>query len=495
MKRFKHNLSNYQLTTCDMGKLIPIGCTEMLPGDSVQHNTNVVIRVSPLAAPIMHPVTARVHHFFVPNRLSWEFAQGEGTWEDFITGGPDGLNNASPPTKQNTVASGDLLDHLGLPRVLDVEVNVLPIAACNMIYNEYYRDQDLAPEATAYMGAVQNISWEKDYFTTARPFSQKGPTVTLPLGDKAPVTGIGTDAATPAVVHGSLMRESDGTERSYGTAWGAASPGYVYIEEDATNADYPGIYADLSNATGANITEIRRAFAIQRYQEARSRYGSRYTEYLRYLGVRNPKDQRLQRPELLGGGKVQLQFSEIMQSAPNTGTAPENGYGVGDLYGHGMAAMRSNAYRRYIEEHGYIITMLSVRPKAIYQNGIHRSWLRKTKEDYFQKELQHIGQQEIYNNELFADLATGDQTFGYNDRYSEYRSSPSLVSSEFRDTLNYWHMARDFQAMPTLNQSFVECDATKRIHNVQSEHALWVACQHKMVARRIVTNNPTPRVL
>ena len=491
MKRNKHSLSHTHLMTGDMGKLYPIGCVEALPGDAIQHHVNVLARVSPLAAPVMHPVTARVHHFFVANRTLWD---GEKTgddpgssWENFITGGDDGMNVDTPPQIPAGNTEGqELLDYLGIPQHaqgVGVSINALPVRAVNACYNEYYRDQDLCAPRDKHDTTIPTIAWGKDYFTSARPWTQKGPDVTIPLGTEAPV-------AHSLIGSGKRISVYNAANDTYQHM----SSSGVMLENSTSDGSYnESLYVDLSKALGANVNDVRKAFAIQRYQEARARYGSRYTEYLRYLGI-SPQDSRLQRPEFLGGGRTQINFSEIMQTAPETGQQPSTEFGVGDLYGHGIAAMRSNKYRRFIPEHGYIISFLSVRPKSIYQNGIHRSWLRKTKEDYFQKELQSIGQQEVYNNEVFASVANGTEVFGYQDRYSDYREHPSRVSGEFRDVLNYWHMARDFSAAPVLNADFIECDATKRIHNEQTKHALWVMCQHKMVARRIVSRNAAPRV-
>lgn len=483
MKRAKHNLSHYHLTTAEMGQLIPIGCVEALPGDTFQHHTNLLVRLSPLSAPIMHPVTVRVHHFFVPYRLAW--LSGQENWEKFITGGPTGDDAQVVPTSAVPGTAGDLYDYFGIPptEATGVDVNLCPIIAYNLIYNEYYRDQDLTTARTITDSSVAKVAWEKDYFTAARPWTQKGPDVTLPIGTSAPVKGIGTTGTVGTGAAVNNVKESDGTTRNYvdGSVIGS-----WYGEENPTHTGFPNVYADLQNATGAKINDIRRAFAIQRYQEARARYGSRYTEYLRYLGV-NPKDGRLTRPEYLGGGRTQLNVSEVLQTAPETGTAPSNGFGVGDLYGHGISALRSNKYRRFIEEHGFIISLMSVRPKTMYMQGIHRSWLRQDKEDFFQKELQHIGQQEVFNNEVYADAVNGEDTFGYQDRYREYREHPSYVSGEFRDVLKYWHMGREFATPPVLNSSFVECDPTKRIYQDQTNNPLWIMAQHKIVARRLVS--------
>lgn len=477
MKRFKHNLSYYNLLTCDMGQLIPIGLMEALPGDTFQHHTNMLIRVSPLASPIMHNITARVHHFFVPHRLVWD------GWEDFITAGPDGNDSSLIPTVGIDDTSYDifnLFDYFGIPKPATSgpkSVSALPIRGYKLIFNEYYRDQDLVPPLNitndSVANIVQSVAWEKDYFTTARPFTQKGPDITVPLGDEAPV--VRRDGQADASI---AQMSSD-------------SSGLMYA--DASTPVGHDLYADLSTATAANVNAWRKAFALQRYAEARARYGSRYTEYLRYLGVR-PRDERLQRPEFLGGGSAQVQISEILQTAPETGQDPSTEFGVGDMYGHGIAAMRSNAYRRTMEEHGYVISMLSVRPKAIYANGIDRTWLRRNREDFFQKELQHIGQQEIYNAEVYFGGADADQTFGWQDRYAEYRQGYNRVCGEYRDILNYWHMAREFQDQPVLNKSFIDCVPTKRIHNEQTKNALWVAAQHKLVARRLVDRSAAPRI-
>jgi hypothetical protein len=493
MKRYKHNLSHTHLLTCEMGQLVPINVTEVLPGDTVQQQSNVLIRVSPLAAPVFHPVTARVHHFFVPNRLVWD------GWEDFITGGPNGDDASSPPTIPSTATEADLMDHMGIAQVADIPVSALPIRAYNLIFNEFFRDQDLKTEIGADNTATLNVAWEKDYFTTARPWTQKGPNITVPLGEQAPIVGLGK--ATDAFNQGPIdVIETGGASVEYENAslfngaGGPTTPESWYAKGSGATGN-PEIFADLSNVLGANVNEFRRAFALQRYQEARARYGSRYTEYLRYLGV-NPTDQRLQRPEFLGGGRTQINFSEVLQTAPEqTGQPSTTEFGVGDLYGHGIGAMRSNKYRRFIEEHGYILSLLSVRPKTMYTQGIPRHFLREYKEDYFQRELQHIGQQEILNNEIYADPTNGSEVFGYQDRYAEYRQQFSHVSGEMRSTLDYWHMGRDFGVPPVLNNDFIRCTPTKRIHNEQTQHALWVMVQNNIVARRLVGKNAAGRII
>ncbi len=496
MARNKHNLSDYRLLTGDMGPLYPIGLAEILPGDAVQQSTQVFMRFSPMAAPVMHPITVRVHHFFVPHRLVWPESEGGG-WESFITSGSDGSDAQTVPTVATSGIAGELHDYMGLPLVAGAEVSALPIRGYNMVYNEWYRDQDLAAVKADEDLEVVKIAWEKDYLTTARPWEQKGPAITMPLGDSVPVHGIGFQSQnyTQSNVQ---AHETDGTQTTQYAIAGTfdqGTPNFSYIEEDPNNPGFPNIRADLSETTAVPINEWRRAFALQRYAEARSRYGSRYVEYLRYLGV-NPSDQRINRPEFLGGGRAQVGISEVLQTANE---AASDRFGVGDLYGHGVAAMRSNAFRRHFNEHGYLHTLLSVRPKAMYTQGAERHWLRRDRDEFWQRELEHIGQQAVWDGEVFIDATPTEAelyaTFGYQDRYMEYRGSQSKVAGEFRNILDYWHLAREFASAPVLNQSFSDCDPSKRIFNVQNQHTLWIAAQHRRVARRFVTNNASGRIM
>lgn len=489
MKRDKHSLSHYRLLTCNMGDLVPCGLIEVLPGDSIQQATSLLLRCSPLVAPVMHPVTVRVHHWFVPHRISWD------GWESFITGGADGEGDGEVPpfTGVQNWPKGSLADYLGIPTGRSVNTSTLPFEAYRRIYNEFYRDQDLAPEVPLGSG-IQKISWEKDYFTSARPWPQKGPDVSLPLGLQAPVVPTG-DGIPRFDFPGYPLTDSpiatvQGQQYIAGSGVGNAATTNAVLWND------PKLIADLTNATAVNVNEVRKAFALQRYQEARARYGSRYTEYLRYLGVRS-SDARLQRPEYLGGGKQTISFSEVLQTGPgSTEGSPVPG-GVGQMAGHGISAMRSRRYRRFFEEHGFVLSLLSVRPRVMYTEALHRHWTRVTKEDYWQRELEQIGQQEVYSREVYGydDANGGANVFGYQDRYSEYKHHPSTVHGDFRDTLDFWHMGRKFAAPPVLNQSFVECDPTKRIFQEQTQDSLWVMVNHSIQARRMVRRSPASRIL
>lgn len=494
-KRAKHSLSHYKLATFDMGELVPVGCVETLPGDSFQHASSVLLRVSPLLAPVMHPISVRLHHFFVPNRILWD------GWEDFITGGSDGEGGSSgafPTITVNTGsgwAEGSLADYLGVPTgVDDLPVSALPFRAYAKIFNEYYRDQDLVSELTVSTASgadtttsttMQKIAWEKDYFTAARPWPQKGPEITLPLGETAPVV---PDAAGAIPT----FQRADGVDVSALRFNSNATPQWSAAASGTGNAQWADVnlMADLADATAVDVNEVRRAFALQRYQEARAMYGSEYVDYLRYAFGVTSSDARLQRPEYLGGGKQTIAFSEVLQTGPDT--ADE---GVASLKGHGIAAMRSRRYRRFFEEHGYVITMMSVRPRSMYGTGLHRSWSRTTKEDFYQRELELIGAQEVLNKEVYAAHASPTGTFGYQDRYSEYRHMPSGVAGEFRSTLNYWHLARLFTGDPALNASFITCDPGKRINAEQTTDQLWCMINHSLQARRPVGPPRIPRIL
>lgn len=493
MKRGKFSLSNYKLLSCDAGELVPCGMWEVLPGDTVQAATSALLRASPLLASVMHPVDVRIHHWFVPHRLVWE------DWENFITGGPDGLDASVFPTITigggSGAAIGSLADYLGVPTgVNNIEVSALPFRGYALIWNEWYRDQDLQTKLTidktsgadtTTSTALQNICWEKDYFTSSRPWEQKGAGITIPLGDTAPVLGIASQNATSFDSANVTGWDTQATTAatgnvSYARAQLAATP--MMFEGRALpggeDGQGPNIRADLSDASAITVTALREALALQRYEEARARFGSRYVEYLRYLGVRS-SDARLQRPEYLGGGRETIQFSEVLQTAE--GTDP-----VGSLKGHGIAAMRSNRYRRFFEEHGYVFSFISVRPKTIYAQGLPRHWNRRVKEDFWQKELQHIGQQEVLNKEVYAAHASPNATFGYQDRYDEYRRTESTIAGGFRDNLDFWHFARIFGSTPALNGDFVKCVPTERTFAVPSEDVLWIMTKHSVQARRLV---------
>lgn len=496
MRRHKHSLSHYHLTTFDMGELVPVGLTEVLPGDTFNHRTSALVRVTPQLKPLMHQVQVRLHHFYVPNRLLWS------GWEDFIIGN-EGYDEI-PTLDVSNQGVNTLSNYFGIPPQTPTPVSALPFRAYNMIFNEFYRDQDLVEEVDANSLAVQRISWAKDYFTAARPWPQKGPAVTVPIGDMATISG---NAWAKARVVGRTAGNANtmdyinvqGTPSSITTPnittghfvgpIGTTSAVPVEFQLAETDIDTSGLTVNLSASTGVDIRDLREAFALQRYQEARARYGSRYVEYLRYLGIR-PSDARLQRPEYLGGGKQTIAFSEVLNTSSGPSMDP-----LGSFSGHGISALRSNRYRRFFEEHGFVITLMSVRPRSIYGNGLHRKFTRATNEEYFQKELEAIGQQEVYNREVYAQHSLPDDIFGFTDRYRDYKEEPSRVSGLFQTTEDDWHMARLIESDVALNQSFITCNPTKRVFAEQTQPALYVMVNHNLQARRIVKRNPESRII
>lgn len=489
MKRNKFSLSNYKLFSCDMGELIPNALIEVLPGDTFQAHTSALVRASPLLAPVMHPVHVRQHWWYVPHRLVWE------DWENFITGGPDGMDASVFPTVDAGAgfAVGSLADYLGVPTgIAGYDVSAIPFRGYAKIWNEWYRDQDLetplvidetsgADTTTSVL--LQNVAWEKDYFTSSRPWEQKGPQVTIPISGQAPIDGIGirTGASQANASLAGFRQSGVLPTATYPNSYSSNNDTFeIRTVTPGLDTDKPDVFADLSQATGVSINDLREALAIQRFEEARARYGSRYVEYLRYLGVRS-SDARLQRPEYLGGGKQTIQFSEVLQTG--AGADP-----VGTLRGHGITAMRSRRFRRFFEEHGYIFGLMSIKPRTMYFQGSHRTWNRRVKEDFWQKELEHIGQQEVLYKELYAAHATPEGVFGYQDRYDEYRRTESSVAGEFRtSTLNHWHMAREFASDPALNATFVKSVPTERIFASAATDVLYVMAMHSVQARRMLT--------
>lgn len=314
MNRSEFNLSHEHKLSFDMGQLVPLMAEEVLPADTFIGSTSLLARVAPLVNPVMHSVDIRVHHWYVPNRL----LMPNGEWEDFITGSNEEL---TVPQFELTAEALPLADHLGIYPKVGLKVNDLYFRAYRMIYNEMYRDQDLQEPIPDTDYTIKRCAWEKDYFTTARPTPTLGDPVNLGFAaGELPVLGLGHQSDEYIQLNKTL-RTSDGQmtlmEKSQNVY---ASGNGLQVEENPENPGYPHIRVDLSNAAGAiDLDDLRRSLALRRFQEARMRFGSRYIDYLRFLGV-NPTDGRLDRPEYLGGGKQSISFSEVLATAEGQNT-------------------------------------------------------------------------------------------------------------------------------------------------------------------------------
>lgn len=495
-RRNKFSLSHFKMMTGKMGYLYPIACVETLPGDTFQMATSIMLRFGPLVAPVMTPVVVRVHHFYVPVRLLWDDS------EDFFTGGPQGISVPVPPFAQfppGTTLMTGALPYLGLPRgtyASKFKFSTLPLRAYRLIYDEWYRDQNLQEplEHQTQSGAddwssgyddLFRSAWEKDYFTTATPWEQKGVAVSVPVtgtpAGSISITGAPSFTGLNSGPNGVPLYTKNNTLQYYGD--GDETPsGTIGLASGSLSASFTG----EASLGGVNLNDWREAMAMQRFEEHRALYGSRYTEYLRYLGVR-ASDARLQRPEYLGGGRSVVQFSEVLQTAE--GENP-----VGTMRGHGIGAVRTNRFRRFFEEHGFVITLMSIRPKSIYMQGTPKMFSRWIKTDYWQKELEHIGQQEVLNREVYSLGDDPDGVFGYSDRYDEYRSHPSYVTGEFTDILNYWHLARDFSEQPVLNGDFINSLPSDRIFADRTgSDTIYMMVNNSIQARRLVSKHGNPR--
>lgn len=457
--RSSFDRSHGHKTTIDAGKLYPIFVDEALPGDTFNLSMTVFGRLATPLHPFMDNLFMDVHYFAVPIRLIWD------NWQKF-NGEQDNPADSTDfvvPTTSAGVggyAAETLHDYFGIPVGIDGLTHMaLAHRAYNLIWNEWYRDQNLQDSVTVNKDdgpdptgdyVILSRGKRHDYFTSCLPWPQKGPAVALPLGTEAPVLGIGYDT-TPAVVS-QTFRETGGTSRVANTDFGSQ-----HIEEDPNNLGYPYIRADLSAATAATINSLRQAFQIQKLYERDARGGTRYTEIIRsHFGVISP-DARLQRPEYLGGGTTPINISPVVQTS-ETGTSPQ-----GNLAAIGTIGATNQGFSKSFTEHCILIGLISVRADLTYQQGLNRMWSRSTRWDYYWPALAHIGEQAVLNKEIYAQgTADDDNVFGYQERFAEYRYKPSIITgrmrSSFATSLDTWHLSQDFASLPTLSSSFIEED-------------------------------------
>lgn len=479
------DLSREQKLSCQMGELVPTYLEEVLPGDQFRVKTETLVRFAPMLAPIMHRVDVFLHYFFVPNRIIWD------EWEEFISGDQDGQytsGETAPVFPTTDISLGiyssnpkikKLADYLGLPvaqmgTVLNPQTNVslLPFAAYQTIYNEYYRDPNIHEESSTLAGAqaieLKYRSWEKDYFTSALPFVQRGAALGVPIDyEYADNTLIYDISGNPVTSTVGLSAE--------------ANSGRL---KDDTLADELQVRNLANDVFDFQINELRRASALQRWLEKQALGGYRYIETIfSHFGVKS-SDKRLQRPEYLGGGKIPVMVSEVLNTSA-TATEPQ-----GNMSGHGITMGESMSFQTQIEEHGYIMGIMSIMPKPAYYQGVDKHWLRTDKFDYYWPELANLGEQEVKNIEIYLenDSDINNGTFGYQQRYAEYKYGKSSIHGDFRDSLDYWHLGRKFATRPQLNETFLEVnpadDYITNIFAVETGDNIWVQLYHDVKARR-----------
>jgi hypothetical protein len=484
-----------------MGQLIPVLVQECIPGDSFTIANEAVVRFQPMVAPMLTPVNIETRYFFVPNRLVFALSSDNTTtgdqrqWTDFITGGVEGTADILMPTLVGNAATKySLWDYFGLPvgsdDVASLKVSILPFRAYNLVWNEFFRDENLQNLISLNSRNVQRVAWKKDYFTSALPWQQRGISPALPLSGNASVN-ISSLVFPESAIIGNIS-----------SSLKASTNGYV-LASDTRRVQGSGVSvgvtasgsADVSQIATFDVSDLRLAFQIQKWMERNARCGVRYVEFLRaHFGIA-PHDETLQRPEYIGGSKSPLIVSEVLQtSASGENTTPQ-----GTFTGHGISADHTYIGRYVAREFGWIIGVMYIRPEASYSQGIPRGFTRESRYDFYFPEFANLSEQAISEKEIYGVPGTPPETlnriFGYQGRFDELRHAQSKFCGAMRDTLNYWHLGRTFSDAPNLNGDFITCNPSKRIFAVQNIPEVIVNFANIIKAVRPIPKDSNPGLI